>query len=50
VARAVLNFHPEVSPKPSMEMAELIRAAVRRGVGNQPQFDNDTLVAVKHKK
>ncbi len=40
----------EVSHRPSTEMVEFIRAAVARFVGDQPQFDDYTLVAVKRKK
>lgn len=40
----------EVSRKPCTEMVEFIRAAVARFVGDQPQFDEYTLVAVKRKK
>ena len=40
----------EVSHRPSTEMVECIRAAVARFVGDQPQFDDYNLVAVKRKK
>jgi len=37
----------QVSHKPSTDIIEFIRAAVGQSVGEQPQFDDYTLVAIK---